>query len=201
MDQALKLYEDRILFSRIARGDEAAFRMLYHRYNAVLSGAVRKLLKSDDEAAEVLQEVFLKVWLQRDTLEGIENPGGWLYTMASNYSLSVLRKHARRIDQEGHIPDDEIPDDNNLPEAFYAKELQGLISKAVDKLPDSRREIFMMSTQEGRSRKEIAGALKISEHTVKNQLVTARRFIRDYLEQHTGQRLPVVIILLLAGLL
>lgn len=194
----MTLHEDRTLFSLIAGGDEAAFRILYHRYNAVLSVSVRKLLKSEEAAAEVLQEVFLKVWLLRHTLKDIENPAGWMYTIASNYSLSVLRKYARDKNRHEAITDDDIIEDgNDLSEGFQAKELQGHIRNAIAQLPASRREVFMMNTQEGKSRKEIAQALDISEHTVKNQLVTARKFIREYLEKHTGDYLPAIIVALL----
>lgn len=193
----MSLSEDRILFSRIASGDEAAFRLLYHRYNAVLTGSVKKLLKSGMASEEVLQEVFLKVWMMRHTLESIENPGGWMYTLAANYSLSALRKHAREKHRQDDIADD-MPDNADVPAGIYAKELQALIRHAIEKLPASRREVFMMNTQEGKSRKEIADALDISENTVKNQLVTARRFIREYLEKHTGTRLPILLIILLS---
>ncbi|SEW39444.1 RNA polymerase sigma-70 factor [Chitinophaga arvensicola] len=196
----MNLNEDRILFSKIASGDETAFRLLYHRYNAILAGSVKKLLKSDMAAEEVLQEVFLKVWMVRDTLKHIENPGGWLYTLASNYSLSALRKLAREKQRQEDVAED-LPDDADVPAGIYAKELQALIKHAVEKLPASRREVFMMNTQEGKSRKEIADALDISENTVKNQLVTARRFIREYLEKHTGTRLPILLIILLSRFL
>ncbi|NSL87331.1 RNA polymerase sigma factor [Chitinophaga solisilvae] len=193
----MNLSEDRILFSRIAGGDEAAFRTLYHRYNAVLRGSVRKLLKTGEAAEEVLQEVFLKVWIQRETLEEIENPAGWMYTIAANLSLSQLRKHAREKIRREISATEDIQDHHDFSEGFYAKELQGLIRLAVDKLPASRREVFMLNTQEGKSRREIAQALDISEHTVKNQLVTARKFIREYLEKHTGHSFPLIIVMML----
>lgn len=192
----MSLTGDRLLFFQIADGDETAFRSLYHRYNAVLLGSVKKLLKSDTAVEEVLQEVFLKVWLVRHTLRDIENPGGWLYTLAANYSLSALRKHARERNRQNDIED--VADNEDASAGIYARELQALIKDAVEKLPASRREVFMMNTQEGKSRKEIADALAISENTVKNQLVTARKFIREYLEKQTGTRLPILLIILLS---
>lgn len=193
----MNITEDRLLFARIAVGDETAFRLLYHRYNAVLSGSVKKLLKTDTAAEEVLQEVFLKIWLVRDTLGTIENPGGWMYTLTANYSLSVLRKHARERNRQDDISED-MPDNEDLSAGIYARELQELIKDAVEKLPAARREVFIMNTQDGKSRKEIASALDISEHTVKNQLVTARKFIREYLEKQTGTRLPILLMILLS---
>nr|WP_295872950.1 RNA polymerase sigma-70 factor [uncultured Chitinophaga sp.] len=187
----MKIHEDRLLFSRIADGDEAAFRILYHRYNAVLSVSVRKMLRSEESTAEVLQEVFLKVWQLRHTLDSIDNPAGWMYTIAANYSLSALRKIAREKIRVEAITHDDIEDNEDVTAAFRVKELQLHISNAIDQLPASRREVFILNTQEGKSRKEIAEALDISEHTVKNQLVTARKFIREYLEKHTGDYLPV----------
>ncbi|MBV7530958.1 RNA polymerase sigma factor [Chitinophaga sp. sic0106] len=193
----MNLTEDRELFSRIASGDEYAFRLLYHRYNAVLAKGVKKLLRSDADAAEVMQEVFLKVWLQRDRLVHIDNPGGWLYTMASNLSLSQLRLQAREKGRTEDLPADDIQDNLDLSEKFYAKELQSILRDAIAALPVARREVFMMSMQDGKSRREIADALAISENTVKNQLLSARRFVREYLEQKTGNPLPLLLIALL----
>ncbi|SHM46140.1 RNA polymerase sigma-70 factor, ECF subfamily [Chitinophaga jiangningensis] len=193
----MNITEDRELFSRIASGDEYAFRLLYHRYNAVLAKGVKKMLRSDTAAAEVLQEVFLKVWLQRDTLVNIENPGGWLYTLAANFSLSQLRLQAREKVRTEDLPADDIQDNLDLSEKFYAKELQSILRDAIAALPVSRRQVFMMSMQDGKSRREIADALDISENTVKNQLLSARRFVREYLEQKTGNPLPLLLIALL----
>lgn len=152
------------------------------------------MLRSEEVAAEVLQEVFLKVWQLRHTLNSIDNPAGWMYTIASNYSLSALRKIAREKIRVEAITHDDIEDNEDVTAAFRVKELQLHISHAIDQLPASRREVFLLNTQEGKSRKEIAEALDISEHTVKNQLVTARKFIREYLEKHTGDYLPVFLI-------
>ena len=193
----MSLMEDRVLFSQIASGDETAFRTLYHRYNAVLARAVMKLLRSETAAAEVLQEVFLKVWLQRDTLVNIENPGGWLYTLASNYSLTLLRQYAREKKHTQELPEEDIQDYQDLSEKFYAKELQGIIKHAIEALPASRREVFLLSMVDGKSRREIAETLAISEHTVKNQLLAARKFIREYLELKTGNPLPMLLLGLL----
>jgi len=75
-------YTDSQLFSRIAAGDEEAFATLFHRYTPQLSPFLVSIVKSEADAREILQETFLKCWLNRDKLDGVDNPGAWLNTVA-----------------------------------------------------------------------------------------------------------------------
>lgn len=87
-------FPDKLLFERIARGDGEAFREIFHYYNARLYHSVLKMVKSEEEAREIIQEVFLKLWIRRGKLSEIERPGAWLFTIASNLSIDILRKQS-----------------------------------------------------------------------------------------------------------
>lgn len=196
---------DRLLFRRIAEGDESAFRSIFHSYNRILFPFVISLVKIEDDAREILQETFLKLWLKRETLSTIENPGGWLYTVADNIIKDHFKKEARyaRRLQNAAAETTAASVDPNLSdfhEQFDSKEIRSLIREAVDKLPTRRRQVFQMSRLEGYTRKEIAETLGISENGVRNRLAEATEFIQDYITKNKSLYLPSLLILILSGI-
>lgn len=156
---------------------------------------LQSLLGSEHDAKEVIQETFLKCWLQRDALTSITNPGGWLHTVASNTAYSYLRSQARYELHLKKIP--VLPDaSDELQQGLDAKEVQSLIARAVEQLPTRRREVFQLSRGEGYSRREIAEQLGISENTVRNQLADAVAFIQEYVRAHSAVYIPAILVLL-----
>ncbi len=190
---------DRDLFRRVSEGDESAFRTVFHAYNRILYPYVLSVVKTEADAQEIMQETFLKLWLKRDTLVGIENPGGWLYTVADNNIKDHFKKEARyakRLQKAGA----EDSDLSDIHEQFDSREIKTLIREAVDKLPARRRQVFRMARLEGYSRKEIAETLGISENGVRNRLAEATEFIQDYITKHKSLYLPALLILIIAGI-
>lgn len=189
-------YTDHQLFAAIANGDEDAFRKIFHAYNKALFPFVLSVVKSESDAREVMQNVFLKLWLNRDKLKEIENPGGWLHTIASNACLDHLRKQAT---YEQHLTKAKtlqpLSDDDTTLQ-IDAREVKRALNEAVEQLPIRRREIFQLSKIDGLSRKEIAEQLNISENTVRNQLAEAVSFVQDYLRSKNIM-VPVVILMLI----
>lgn len=189
-------YTDRHLFAAIASGDEQAFREIFHTYNKSLFPFVLSLIKVESDAREVMQNVFLKLWLNREKLPDIENPGGWLHTLAANACYDHLRRQAT---YEIHLTKarsmHSLSDDQTLLQ-LDARDVKNAIQEAIHQLPLKRREIFQLSKIEGLTRREIADRLKISENTVRNQLVDAVDFVQEYLRKRNIV-IPVVILLLI----
>lgn len=190
------IHIDRDLFTAIASGDEQAFREIFHAYNKVLFPFVLSLIKVESDAREVMQNVFLKLWLNREKLPDIENPGGWLHTLASNACYDHLRRQAT---YELHLHKahsmQALHDDHTVLQ-LEARDVKKAIQEAIQQLPLKRREIFQLAKVEGLSRREIAERLKISENTVRNQLVDAVDFVQEYLRKRNIV-VPVVILLLI----
>jgi RNA polymerase sigma-70 factor (family 1) len=192
--ETLPTYDEPALFRRIAEGDEAAFRQIFHYYNNKLFPVVVSLVRSESDAREIIQEVFIKYWLNRTSLAEMANPGGWLYTVACNVAYDFIRSKAT---YQLKLRQLSTPDmDRDLEEQLDAKYTKALIDEAVAHLPQRRRQVFQMARLQGYSRKEIAEKLDISEHTVRNQLVEAVAFVQDYLEKHASVYLPAVLICL-----
>ena len=179
------------LFLQVAEGDERAFGTLFDAFLPKLHPFILKFIKSEQAAQEIIQETFIRVWLSRDKLSDIDNPGGWLYKVASNECYSYLRKSA--LNNKFFNPLTFEPEPvNSTHESFALKELNRLIGEAINKLPAQRKRIYHMSRVEGKSIPEIAVVLNISPNTVKNTLVATLKFIREYLVKY-----GIVFILLL----
>jgi len=189
--------EDRVLFSRIAEGDEEAFRQVFARYGAVIHPFVLSIVKQDAVAREIVQEVFLRVWLKKETLTTIDRPGSWLYRIASNLSINQLKRsqlEASVVAQIGRKRNQEEGADT-LTTALDGRELRRLIDRAIDALPPQRKKVFALIREQGLSRREAAEKLNISENTVKSQLAEALRSIQAFIEQSTGTYIPIILLL------
>lgn len=174
---------DRLLFRLIAEGDEQAFAALFNLYLPRLYPFIVKVTKSESAVEEIMQETFLKAWLNRDKLAEMENPGGWLFRVASNGCYDHLRERALRNKLlEPMITDTDLP---GAPATeMDVSEIKRLIGEAAHLLPAQRKKIYLMSREQGKTIPEIAEALQLSSHTVKNALVISLKSIRDYLAKH-----------------
>lgn len=174
---------DRSLFRLAAEGNEQAFSDLFNLFLPRLYPFIIKLTKSESAVKEIIQETFIKLWLNRDKLPEMENPGGWLFRVASNKAYDYLR--AQALKDKIFRPITSEPDTINAPDqGLDAKELRRLVAEAVYKLPAQRKKIYLMSREQGKTIPEIAALLEISPNTVKNALVTSLKCIREYLARH-----------------
>lgn len=179
------------LLKRIAEGNEQAFGSLFYSYSSVVRGFALKFTKSEDIADEIVQEIFLRIWLNRDRLEHVENIKAYLYRYASNACLSHIRKTLR---ENRHIDNYKLQQDpisNDTINSIALKDVSRLIKIAVDKLPPQRRKIYHLSRVQGKSINEIAEYLGLSANTVKNTLVSALKSIREYLKSN-GVALEII---------
>jgi len=175
--------DEKQLFIQVSNGDEKAFGSLFNTFLPKIYPSIIKFTKSETAAQEIIQETFIRVWLSRDKLSEIDNPGGWLYKVATNECYSYLRKSVLNNNFFNPITVEPNPV-NTTQESFALKELNQLIDKAINQLPAQRKRIYRMSRDEGKSIPEIAAILNISPNTVKNALVAALKFIREYLVKY-----------------
>jgi RNA polymerase sigma-70 factor (ECF subfamily) len=191
-------YTDTELFRLIAEGDETAFRLLFHRYVPELRPLIMHITKTAAVAEDIIQETFLRLWISRDKLVSIENPRSWLLRIVFYQSFTYLRRqgvHTRAMDV---IASRQDGGDKHNPteEALAYAQIVHLVEETVQQLPPQARRIYVMSREKGLRIPEIAKALMLSPHTVKNSLVSSLKTIRKRIEQ-SGHFIPVVILWLL----
>jgi RNA polymerase sigma-70 factor (family 1) len=188
----LRMHDEKALFRRMAGGDEKAFRQLFHHYNKILQPFVFKLTRSSQAAEEVLQEVFLKVWLNREKLAMAEDPKAYLIRIVSNESMNYLRVRAREVKLLAVVRPMTPEEAPSAEQRLSCRETEQQIQEAVDRLPQACRDIHRMSREELMRIPEIASTLGLSNSTVKNQLVKALKSIR----LHIGNIIPALLLFL-----
>ncbi|WP_423737922.1 RNA polymerase sigma factor [Chitinophaga caseinilytica] len=165
---------------------EHRFLEVFRDQEARLFALALRMTKSAEFAQDLVQETFLKLWEHREQMPDIRNMDAWLYRVMENRLMDFLRKAAadeRLRERIWTALAQEPPSPATITEA---REYHALVSKAIDQLPPQRRLIYRLNREEGMSYLEIADELKISRHTVKNQLSSALQAIRAFLVKTTG---------------
>ncbi len=168
---------DATLIHAIKRGDHFAFDQLFYKYGPMLYAFIVSILKDEPESEEVVQDIFLKIWEKRKELQTGYSFKSYLFTIAYNATKKIYRQKLldNKYKQEAAI----VMGQNSSSDLSVVeyRNLLDYVDTIINRLPPARREIFIMSKKEGLKNDEIAKALNISEQTVKNQLVAARKFL------------------------
>ncbi|WP_343303915.1 RNA polymerase sigma-70 factor [Chitinophaga niabensis] len=179
---------------RVAEGNENAFAVLFNNYYNQLGDFIIRIAESEDIAQEIVQDVFLKIWINRQALAQVDSFKAYLFTVARNHAFNCLKQTARLRNRQKAYEYYELQTTSHYEEPASADVLQ-LVEKAVELLPPRQRSVFLLSRKEGISHELIARKLNISHETVKKHMVLALRFLRDHLR--TNLRSLILIISLL----
>lgn len=174
------LHIDKEVFNRVADGDHVAFKELLGKHQPTIYGQAVAYLKDVQKAEDVVQEVFMALWRNRVQLVGLENPEGYLMTIARNKIMDEFRKKVP-LNILDVVEEIAVSTEASASLSLERKELWELIAKAVDEMPAQRKRVFEMSKRDGLKYHEIAERLGISRETVKTHMVKALAFIRDFL--------------------
>jgi RNA polymerase sigma-70 factor (ECF subfamily) len=184
---------------KLQSGDTEELTKMVQQYSGPIYRVALRMLNDQAEAEDVLQETFIKALRSLENFEGRSNLSTWLYRIAVNESLMVIRKRKPEIS----IKQDDAGDEENegisvsqivdwccLPESeFLTNETRGVLADAIQKLPENLRTVFILRDIEGLSIIETAQALELTETNVKTRLLRARMKLREELSVYFGERL------------
>lgn len=180
------------LLELLAAGDMEAFEALYDHYQPRLRLFIAPFVNFEtDRIAEILQEVFIRLWTRRELLVGVEVLEYYLQRMAKNYLLDLVRSQLIRDKHEQRFAAGLSGEAAGTEEGLLLKEYHRLAREAILQMPLRRQDIFRLSALEGYSLDEIGEMTGLSKEIVKKQLFKARRSIREHLCRKGGFSLPL----------
>lgn len=166
------------LIKAFKKGDAEAFKSLFDLYHKRLYCFLFGLLKSKEDAEEIVQETFLKIWESREYFLEDYPFESLLFRIAKNASLNYSRKKVNRMVFEKHFGFFADFSEDSADQYILFQETQSIIETILNGLPPKRKEIFILQKVEGLSRQEIAGKLGISIITVDHQLLKANKYVK-----------------------
>ena len=188
-------YDIEILLKQIAEGNESAFRTVFDHYNEPFHATALKMTRSADIAEEIVQEVFVTLWVKRKLVATAKKPEGYLFTILHNSIYTHFRKLAMERKLKSKIRQAEDQSENPIETLLLEKENRTILENIIRRLPPQQRLIYKLSKQEGVSREEIARQLNISPNTVRNHLATAVDFLRTCLKKSESAIIWAVILM------
>lgn len=184
------------LLRQIANGDQRAFKLIFDRYRPQIYTFSLKYLKSELQAEELVQEVFLKLWRLEDRLTTIKDLENYLLTLSRNKSFDMLRRmklEARSMEPLGDW--DRLT--NDTEEEILLNDTRKVLNDGIALLPPQQKQVYQLCHQEGLKYEEVAAKLNLSPQTVHRHMKLALHFLRDYLSKHTDVAAILIILKLL----
>jgi RNA polymerase sigma-70 factor (ECF subfamily) len=177
--------QDSFHLERLKNDSHQSFDWLYDTYSDILYGFVLVHTKSTFIAEEVVQDTFIKIWAKRHSLSTEGSFKSLLLTMAKNQLIDVFRQQLNRVEFTDFIEYCEEQQSYNPVEAdIYFEDFYEKLNQTKKILPEKQRIVFELSREKGLDTKVIAERLGLSEQTIKNQLTSALKTLREKLKEY-----------------
>jgi RNA polymerase sigma-70 factor (family 1) len=188
-------YDEASLLRLLAEDSEYAFGVVFDRYRPKVYNLALKFLKSPALAEEVVQEVFLRIWLKRSELEEIQSFDSYLFISARNATFDAFRKLSNKAVAEAEYAATRDVVDEGIDYGMLEEQYQVMLQETVALLPAQQARVFHLAKVDGLSHEAIADQMNISKLTVKKHMANALQFIRLRLHQHMVTLMPVLFII------
>jgi RNA polymerase sigma-70 factor (family 1) len=168
------------LLLQVGNDNQLAFKTVFNFYKEPFYTASYKIIKSRHLTEEIVQEIFISLWVNRKKVAAADNPKAYLFTMLNNSIFGHFRKLALEKTMIKKVVY-QLPkiDAGSIEEGLFAKENTRMLETLISQLPPQQRIVYKLCRQQGLSREQIASELHISPNTVKNHLHKAIQFIRS----------------------
>lgn len=190
------LLDENELLARIASGDERAFREVFDHYQQYVFTFAQKITRSDTDAEEIVQDIFLKVWFGRDQLLNVENFGAYLNRLVRNHAFNLLRHEAIVSKVKAEIELNSSENDLGTQQALDYNETKKILDLVVGRLPEQQRRVYTLCHIEGLKYDEAAAQLNISVDTVHYHMKLALSKIREHFKRNALNYLVPVLFFL-----
>ena len=162
----------------LQNGDHRAFEEVFLTYFDKVKYLLTGLLRSESDAEELAQDIFVKLWINRLSIDPSKAFNTYIYTIARNTAFNYLKHKLVEENFRNSLNDLDVEEADSSDEILFAKEISLLVEMTVCRMPVQRRKIYQMSREKGISNNEIAEELGISKKTVENQISLALQEIK-----------------------
>ena len=190
-------FSDEQLFNLIENGDKIAFTEAYNKYPRLLYSVSYRYLMDREKAEEAVQYVFVRLWEYRSDLNIGISLKNYLFTMTKNYVLNIIRNENSMTEKQYELAQRASEFADDFVEKFENRERMDIFYKALDKLPEQKREICLLKVREELSNKEIAERMNLSVNTIKTHYSEALKLLRIHLKK----MLMIILFLILLGVM
>ncbi|WP_256010156.1 RNA polymerase sigma-70 factor [Desertivirga xinjiangensis] len=184
--------EENRLFSLLCEGNKEAFDKIYKLYWKKLFVYLVKVIQDKEAAQDIVQEIFVSLWLRRDSIPHSTTLAGYLFTAARFKGISHIQASANKTKHLDNLIKYYSEQRDVVNEEYAAKELNLVLNKEIEKLPPKMREVFVLSRKENLSYKEISEKLNISDKTVKKQINNALKHFKLILNEGSFYQILVL---------
>jgi len=175
-----KISDDQLIIL-LKKDDRQAFTEIYNRYAKSLTGFAASKLYNLDDARDILHDMFVKLWENREQINIESNLQSYLFSIIRHRIIDKIRKNITREEYALITQSLTVVYHEAVDKQIEAKELQQAIEKSLDQMSPRVKEVYKLSREQGLSNHEIAEKLNLSEQTVKNQLSSALKHLRKTL--------------------
>ena len=170
------------IIRRLKKDDKSAVDDLFKYYYPRLYRFSVSILKIENDIDDILQEVFVKIWLNRQKINNAETFNSYIFTITKNEVLNLIRSKQKDQSFRDELYLRSVAEEYHTPNPVEYNEIKAGIDKIVENLPEKRKQVFVLSRTEGLSNKEIAQQLNISEKTVEDHITHAIKQIKNSLK-------------------
>ena len=191
MSSDLSILPEKELLFKVADGDEDSFRYLFDKYRNKIYSLSMYLTHSEYISEEITQEVFMKIWVNRKQLEGVEFFNAYLRTIASHVASNYLKRLANEKIILQKIANESEHSSETTDNTIIYNEYQAILEQAIQSLPPQQKKVYILSRHEGLKLDDIAKMMNLSPYTVKEYMKNALHTIRKFV----GGRIELAIII------
>lgn len=178
-------YTDEELMLEIKADNMLAFDILYQKYSKRLYKFAFSILKSNEESENIIQDVFLNLWENRQKVDKDSSVKYYVFTIVHNSAISLIRKKARTTQFIEYLKLHQNLNQEPVNVEYEYNELKDRLDLIVNHLPLRQKEVYILHNVEGLKYQEIAKRLNISENTIENHMSRALRTIREKLGNYS----------------
>lgn len=170
----------------VKNGDMAAFDMIYRAYSKRLFRFVFGIIKTETDAEEIVQEVFVKIWESHKKIDDFALFDSYLFTIAYNSTITLIRKKLSEEKYIQHVKSLQMPVQSKISESDFDFELLlSRVNELVERLPPRQKEVFKLHRENELTYRQIAEKLEISVNTVENHMSKALKFLRNNINRES----------------